>query len=290
MLVYKESGCTSFDVVARLRRLCQQKSVGHTGTLDPLAEGLLVVALGKALRTVEYMESHDKGYLAVVSFGMSTDTYDAEGQPVAYGNAALVTAEKLRGVLPTFSGAISQTPPVYSALKRNGRKLCDLARQGQKINLEARPVFIQAISLLDFKDNQAVLEISCSKGTYIRSLAHDLGQALGCPAHLTALTRTFCGPFRAEEAHTLTMLKEAAAESSLERFVLPIDSGMGDITAVVLSDKAVHHLKNGRSVLYQTDQLMNGQKVRVYGCGLPLIAVCLWHQDKQVLVPVKVFL
>ena len=290
VLISKPLGLTSFDVIACLRRMFKQKDIGHTGTLDPLADGLLVVALGKALRTVEYMENYDKGYIATVSFGQATSTYDREGQVTESGNPSVVTLNRLQAALKMFSGDIYQKPPIYSALKQNGRKLCDLARSGEPVEVKPRLVHIHAISLLGFNGQEAVLEISCSKGTYIRSLAHDLGQSLSCPAHLSSLTRTFCGPFRFEEAYSLQDLNLASEEGSLERYVLPLDSGLSYMVQTSVDGNALLDLKNGRSVFYAPpDGWSDRETVRVYGPGF-LAAICRWDNETSLLYPQKVFI
>ena len=290
MLVNKPLGITSFDVIARLRRIFKQKNIGHIGTLDPLADGLLVVALGQSLRTVEYMESYDKGYIATVSFGQATSTYDREGEVIENGDSSIVTLVRLQTALKMFSGDLYQKPPVYSALKQNGRKLCDLARDGKPVVIKPRLVHIYAISLLGFNGQEAVLEISCSKGTYIRSLAHDLGKVLGCPAHLSSLTRTFCGPFRFEEAYSLQDLNLAAEENSLERYLLPLDSGLSHMAQVSVDGNALLDLKNGRPVFYVlSDEWPDGELVRVYWQGI-LAAICRWENQTSLLQPQKVFI
>lgn len=193
--VYKPAGITSHDVVSRMRRVTKIKQIGHTGTLDPFAEGVLPICIGKSTRLIEYLDD-DKEYLAVVQFGKSTTTYDLEGE-VTQTYDKKVTEDEITEALKTFEGEISQIPPIYSAIKVNGKKLYDYARQGQEVQIQPRKVTIEKIELKNFdKNNQtADILIKCSKGTYIRSIAHDLGQNLGSGGYLIKLIRTQAGKF-----------------------------------------------------------------------------------------------
>lgn len=193
--VYKPAGITSHDVVSRMRRVTKIKQIGHTGTLDPFAEGVLPVCIGKSTRLIEYLDD-DKEYLAVVQFGKSTTTYDLEGE-VTQTYDKKVPEDEIAEALKTFEGEISQIPPIYSAIKVNGKKLYDYARQGQEVQIQPRKVTIEKIELKNFdKNNQtADILIKCSKGTYIRSIAHDLGQNLGSGGYLIKLIRTQAGKF-----------------------------------------------------------------------------------------------
>lgn len=193
--INKPRGLTSFDVVARLRRITKIKQIGHTGTLDPFATGVLPVAIGKATKLIEYLED-DKEYLAVVQFGKNTDTYDIEGQVVETFNKKVTQEEVVTG-LKSFEGEITQLPPIYSAIKVNGKKLYEYARKGETVEIKARKVFISKIELknFNFENQTAEILIACSKGTYIRSIAYDLGKLLGCGGYLEALTRTKAGKF-----------------------------------------------------------------------------------------------
>lgn len=198
--VYKPTGMTSHDVVGILRKITKIKQIGHTGTLDPFAQGVLPVAIGKATRLIEFLED-EKEYLAEVTFGKSTDTYDCEGAVISECNSE-ITAPQLLEALKKFEGEILQTPPIYSALKVKGKKLYEYARKGEEVQIEPRKVFIERIELRDFDEKQqkAQVLIKCSKGTYIRSIAHDLGQNLGVGAHLSKLIRTQAGKFFVENA------------------------------------------------------------------------------------------
>lgn len=205
--VYKPVSMTSHDVVGILRRITKIKQIGHTGTLDPFAQGVLSIAIGKATRLIEFLED-DKEYLAEVSFGVETDTYDCDGEPVSKSDLKVDEAQILEG-LKSFRGEISQLPPIYSALKVNGKKLYEYAREGKEVKIEPRNVTIEKIELKSFdKENQkAKILIKCSKGTYIRSIAYDLGKLLGCGAHLSELIRTQAGALNVENSIQLDDIK-----------------------------------------------------------------------------------
>ena len=206
--VYKPKGMTSHDVVGRLRRVTKIKQIGHTGTLDPFATGVLPICIGKSTRLIEYLED-DKEYLATVQFGKNTDTYDLDGGVVATFDKKVSEVEVRLG-LKSFEGEISQMPPIYSAIKVNGKKLYDYARAGQEVEIKPRTVFISKIELVEFNQEkqEAKLLVACSKGTYIRSIAYDLGQNLGCGAYLSALERTKAGRFNIENTVRLEDLSE----------------------------------------------------------------------------------
>ena len=206
--VYKPKGMTSHDVVGRLRRVTKIKQIGHTGTLDPFATGVLPICIGKSTRLIEYLED-DKEYLATVQFGKNTDTYDLDGEVVATFDKK-VSEEEVVIALKSFEGEISQLPPIYSAIKVNGKKLYDYARAGQEVEIQPRTVFISKIELVEFnqKKQEAKVIVACSKGTYIRSIAYDLGQNLGCGAYLSALERTKAGRFIVENTVNLDVLSE----------------------------------------------------------------------------------
>lgn len=198
--IYKPSGMTSHDVVAKLRRITKIKQIGHTGTLDPFAEGVLPICIGKATRLIEYL-SDDKEYIATVQFGAETTTYDLEGEQVSVSDIKICQKD-IEKFLKDFEGEIFQTPPIYSAIKVKGKKLYEYARKGEEVKIEPRKVFIQKIELkiFDEKSQQAEILIKCSKGTYIRSIAYDLGQKLGCGGYLIKLVRTQAGDFRIEDS------------------------------------------------------------------------------------------
>lgn len=216
LILHKPVGPTSHDMVARVRRLLHTRRVGHAGTLDPPAEGVLVLFIGRATRLIEYTADAEKEYIAECCFGAATDTLDASGTVTATADASGLTREAVEEVLPRFRGAIQQIPPMYSAIHHQGQRLYELARRGKEVERPPRDVVIHQLELQSFQPGSAArarLRVVCSKGTYIRTLCADFGEALGIPAHMSALTRTRVGPFRIEDAVSLEALAEAVAGS-----------------------------------------------------------------------------
>ena len=219
--IYKPQGKTSHDVVAILRRITKIKQIGHTGTLDPFAEGVLPICIGKATRLIEYLDD-DKAYIGTVQLGKSTTTYDIEGEGVNISNKK-VTLEEIEVALSNFRGEIKQLPPIYSAIKINGKKLYEYARKGEEVEIKPRGVNIYKLDIVSFNEEKQLLElhIECSKGTYIRSIAHDLGEALGCFGHLIKLVRIKAGKFRVNEAIKLEALE--TAEQVQNNLIYPLE-------------------------------------------------------------------
>lgn len=242
--IYKPKGLTSHDVVARLRKITKVRQIGHTGTLDPFATGVLPICIGKATRLIEYLDD-DKEYLATVQFGKNTATYDLEGEITATFDKK-VTEEDVKNALKDFEGEISQIPPIYSAIKVNGKKLYDYARQGQDIEIKPRKVTISKIELKEFdKTSQsAKITVACSKGTYIRSIAYDLGTKLGCGGYLTALERTKAGKFQVNTAIKLEDLTEVS--QIVENLINPLD--MLNIPIHNLSENERERVSHGMSI------------------------------------------
>ena len=231
---------TSHDVVQQVRHWSCQRRIGHTGTLDPMASGLLVLCLGIATRLVEYYQGHDKTYEARVALGSATDTYDAMGQVVARASVPHLTEGRLHEALAAFQGEILQRPPIYSAVKQAGESLHRKARRGEAVRVEPRPVTVHAIELLAFRPpNQISLQIRCSAGTYIRSIAHELGHALGTVAHLCFLRRLEVGPFSVANAFTLADIEEAASTEGLSALLLVVGSGLGMPRLTLSEDERV---------------------------------------------------
>ena len=254
LVVAKPPGPTSHDIVALVRRLAATKRVGHGGTLDPFASGVLPIFLGRATRVVEYHLGDRKEYRATVCFGATTSTDDLEGElePVT---GPPVTREAAEAALPALRGRISQTPPAYSALKVGGRRAYALARAGQTVVLAPREVEIDRLDIVDWDGSDpgrpvAIFEVVCSAGTYVRALARDLGAALGSGAYLGALTRTASGPFRLEDAVTLEDVRAAAAAGpdQLANLLRPIDTGLDELPAVVLSETDLPAVVRGQVV------------------------------------------
>lgn len=247
----KPMGMTSHDVVAKLRRLTGQRRIGHAGTLDPSATGVLVVALGAATRLIEYIQERTtKQYLATVYFGLATDTDDAEGTVIATAPVPPLDIPALQQVLAGFRGAIMQIPPMYSALHHEGRRLHELARAGRKVDRPARAVRIEQLEILSWEPPVLVMEVECSKGTYIRSLARDMGAVVGCGAHLRQLRRTAIGTFAIAQSIPLATLE--ADPHHIPSMLLPPESAVADWPVVVLSQIEVGKVRNGQPIDIQS--------------------------------------
>ncbi len=243
VIVDKPSGWTSQDVTARLRRVFGTRRIGHGGTLDPMATGVLPVFVGRATRGVEFFEHAEKGYEALLIPGLTTDTEDVTGN-VLSRQQVLLTAEQLEAVLPRFRGEIMQIPPMYSALKVNGQKLCDLARRGREIPREPRPVTIRELKLVGFEEGNPILRVQCSKGTYIRTLCKDIGDALGCGGCMGRLRRVQAGEYTLADAVPLETLLEAAHP---EEYLRPVDSMFRSLQAVTLTANQEKRCRNGNA-------------------------------------------
>ena len=245
LIVDKPAGWTSHDVVGRVRRLAGTRRVGHAGTLDPMATGVLVVLVGRATRAAEFAEAQVKGYSAHIRFGMTTDTLDTEGRVLTEGGNTPELAEIL-AVLPQFTGRIEQIPPMYSAIKQNGRKLYEIARAGGEVERKPRMVNITQLDCSGpLPDGDFGLEIECSKGTYIRSLCADIGEALGCGACMSALRRTYSGAFGAGDALTLGEIERRGVESCL----LGVDTLFKALPELRVKDaRAERALRNGAEI------------------------------------------
>ena len=245
----KPEEITSTHAVAAIKRLYNANKAGHAGTLDPLATGVLPIALGEATKTVPYAVDGTKHYLFTVRWGAATDTDDAEGKVVATSELR-PSREAIEALLPRFTGEILQTPPAYSAIKVDGARAYDLAREGETVELQARPVHIQSLALLDVPSpDTAVLEARCGKGTYVRALARDMGRSLGCLGHLIALRRTRVAPFDEAQAVTLQALEAAAAdggEDALMRLLLPIEAALQDLAELNVGQNDAARLLRGR--------------------------------------------
>lgn len=247
ILVDKPKDWTSHDVVAKLRGVLHERRIGHSGTLDPLATGLLVVFVGRATRAVEFAEADSKEYLAGLRLGVSTDTQDITGNIVAE-SAALPDEAALREALGRFIGDIEQIPPMYSAIKIGGKKLYELARRGESVERAPRKITVSAIDIAGRDGDDYILNISCSKGTYVRTLCSDIGEALGCGACMSSLRRTRAGVFSADEAHSLADIEAAAREGRLSDIILPVDTLFAPFPKLTVSQSAAKRLKNGNII------------------------------------------
>ena len=231
LLIDKPAGWTSSDVVAKLRGVLHEKRIGHSGTLDPMATGLLVLFVGRATRAAEFAESHDKRYLAGLRLGLVTDTQDVTGNPVG-GAPRPVSRDELEAALAAFRGEIEQLPPMYSAIKVKGKKLYEIARRGGEVERQPRPVTIRKLAIVGEKDGDFLLDVVCSKGTYVRTLCHDVGAALGCGGCMSSLRRVQAGQFQLEQAHTLEQVIAAADAGAAESLLLPVDSLFASLPAL----------------------------------------------------------
>lgn len=303
--VYKEKGYTSHDVVAKLRGIFRQKKIGHTGTLDPDAEGVLPVCLGKATRVCDLLADKDKVYDAVLRLGIVTDTQDMTGQVQSEQEAAC-TQEELEETIRGFVGNYWQTPPMYSALKVNGKKLCDLARAGVEVERKPRQVTLYSIQMEEVSLPRVRMRVHCSKGTYIRTLCHDIGQALGCGGCMESLVRTQVANFMLQEAHRIAEIeawvkraREQDIQTELRRedllgLVANTDSVFTQYPEVSVKEEFSRLLYNGNPLL---EEWAKGWKaeyrdlaVRVYDSRQAFIGIYHWEEKIQKIKPVKIFM
>src|SRR5512143_1637250 len=255
LVVDKPVGLTSHDVVQIVRKGTNIRRAGHTGTLDPRASGVLVILVGPAVRLSEYVSASDKRYQAVVRLGASTDTYDADGRIVSTSPVDKINEEQFEEALQTFVGEIEQVPPPYSAVKIKGRKAYEMAREGEEIDLAPRRIKVYSLELLEWAPPEVVIDVYCSSGTYIRSLANDLGKMLGCGAHLVGLRRTKSGRFTLRDAAPLRKLREAFDDGNWYHFLIPAAEALSDWPAVELSQEQVEAIRHGHRILAEEGDL-----------------------------------
>lgn len=293
IIIYKEQGFTSFDVVAKLRGICGQKKIGHTGTLDPDATGVLPVCLGNATKVCDMLTDGDKTYQAVLLLGKETDTQDMTGTVLA---EKPVTADEqmVSEVIRSFCGKQMQIPPMYSALKVNGQKLCDLARAGKTVERKARKITVYDIVICEMDLPRVTIEVHCSKGTYIRTLCHDIGQKLGCGGCMESLRRTRAAGFTIEQALTLSQVQQAKEEGRLEDLIRSVDTVFSEYPALMVKATAQQKLLNGNAlcaddfVFVQEEAFV--QPVRIYDSNSRFTAVYGFQKEKGCFKPVKMFL
>ena len=264
----KPVGITSTHAVARLKHLFNAKKAGHAGTLDPLASGLLPIAFGEATKTVPFVQDGEKAYRFTVRWGVETDSDDADGNVVRTSDAR-PAREAILAALPLFTGEIMQTPPAYSAIKINGERAYDLARDGQTVELEARPVTIRSLELVSATPDEAVLEARCTKGTYVRAIARDLGRHLGCLGHVTALRRTRVGPYTEIDAVPLAEL-EAEGANPMDH-MQSVETGLAEVPCVVVDRGAAARLRRGQPLILRGRDAPTGG-VAYAACGGVLVA------------------
>lgn len=268
LVIDKPAGWTSMDVCAKLRGIFHEKRVGHGGTLDPMATGVLPVFIGRATRAVEFAEKSDKEYIAALKLGVITNTQDTSGE-VLEERPVQVSREQLEAVLERFRGDILQVPPMYSAIKINGKKLYELARKGREVERPARPVTIKALEIVEQQGKDLyMIQVRCTKGTYIRTLCHDIGQALGCGGCMASLRRTMAAGFTLERAHTLEDVQAAPDPTAL---LLPVDSLFRDWARLMVSAGVEKKIRNGMTAVLPG--LIPG-KYRVYSQDEIFLALC----------------
>lgn len=300
--IYKERGFTSHDVVAKLRGILKQKKIGHTGTLDPDAEGVLPVCLGKGTRLCDMLTDHSKVYEAVLLLGQSTDTQDVSGN-VLQEAPVDVSEEEVREAIMSFVGPYDQIPPMYSALKVNGQKLCDLARAGKEVERKARTVEIYEIQIEEIHLPRVRMTVSCSKGTYIRTLCHDIGEKLKCHGCMESLLRTRVGQFLLKDSLTLAQVEAYRDENRITEIVMPVDRVFSDCPALKLTKEAAKLGYNGNpftstQALTENDQMVEkssdisldgGKWFRVYDPEGVFIGVYAYDSKRDQFRPEKMF-
>jgi len=297
--IYKEAGYTSFDVVAKLRGILKERRMGHTGTLDPQATGVLPVCVGKATKLCELLLDKEKAYEAVMLLGVTTDTEDMTGM-VLTEREVRVTEAEVRAAAEKFTGVYGQVPPMYSALKVDGKRLYELAREGKEIERKPREVEIFENTPLSFETGEdgfvttVTLRVRCSKGTYIRSLLRDMGEALGCGACMKSLVRTQAGAFSIDTARTLEEVERARDEGRLDEIILPIDTFLMKYPAVHVGPEYEKFLYNGNqlslSMLSEEMRFGDGEGCRVYDTTEKLVGLYLYNKARKQLQPEKMFL
>ncbi len=294
--VYKEAGYTSHDVVARMRGICGQKKIGHTGTLDPQAVGVLPVCLGSGTRLCDLLTDRDKEYVAQLLLGVTTDTQDTTGSVLSREqvDAQRCPEEAIRRAVLGFVGEYDQVPPMYSALKVNGRKLCDLARAGKVVERKPRRVRIREIEIREISLPVVTLRVSCSKGTYIRTLCADIGERLGCGGTMQSLVRTRSGSFCLEDAVSLSELQRRKEQGTLAEVVIPVERMFDDCPALCVKAEAERLLENGNpipSACTETgERFPPGNRVRFYRPDGSFAGIYAYSGERDLYLPVKMFL
>jgi tRNA pseudouridine55 synthase len=289
LLIDKPPEITSFAVVRRVKKALKVKKVGHLGTLDPFATGLLPLALGEATKLAQFFLDESKTYLATLKLGVETDTQDLTGQ-VTGESDELPSPEEIRQAAQAFVGEIEQVPPMYSAVHHQGERLYKLARRGETVAAAPRKVVIHRLGSKDVALPQLTLEVECGKGTYIRTLAHDLGRTLGCGAHLVGLTRLAVGPFRLEEAMPLDEIEKIAGAEQMQKRLIPLTRCLPGLKAVRVDGVQARCLAQGQTLPWPEPNPAPGEKVRVVtDDSLVAVAAVREQGAGQVLAPVRVF-
>jgi tRNA pseudouridine55 synthase len=286
LVVDKPVGLTSHEVVQIIRHGTNIRRAGHTGTLDPRASGVLIVLIGPAVRLSEYVSASDKRYQAIIRLGATTDTFDADGRFTSKDETPEITEEQFETTLKTFVGEIIQTPPPYSAVKVHGRPAYDMAREGEEVQLEPRKIQVYSLELLEWAPPEAVIDVYCSSGTYVRSLANDLGDKLGCGAYLTGLRRTKSGRFTLRDAVPLRKLREAFDAGNWYQYVIPAAEALSDWPALELDNEKVEAVRHGHRVPAEAGATGMARGISEAGELIALLEVDAATQEWQ---PRKVF-
>ncbi|HEY93478.1 MAG TPA: tRNA pseudouridine(55) synthase TruB [Dehalococcoidia bacterium] len=299
--INKPEGPTSFNIVSRIKKLTGEKRVGHAGTLDPAASGVLPICLGHGTRVIEYLMNSTKDYRAEIEFGKTTDTYDATGSIISLKDSSSVDRNQIETALNDFRGEIQQVPPVYSALKRKGTPYYELARAGINVEIASRPVVVHNIIVRDWKPPVVAIDVTCGKGTYIRSIAHNLGQILGCGAHMKSLVRRKYGPFSIDDSVLLDELEQSYPESDWQRYIHPIDSVLLHLKAIVVNDDTRQDIQHGRTIenITNSTQILENQSqqvipqethCRAYGLDGRFLGILRYVSETGRWQPEKVFI
>lgn len=287
--IHKPIGMTSHDVVAKVRKLLKQRRVGHAGTLDPAASGVLPICVGQGTRVAEYLSESGKAYRATIIFGAETDTYDVEGEVTRTASTENLSQAQIEEVLAAFRGKQMQIPPRYSAIKIQGQAAYKRARAGEELALAARPIEFFHLEIVDWQAPVLTLDVACSKGTYIRSLAYDLGRAVDCGAHLGGLIRTRSGPFLLEESITLEELATASAQGEFARYAQPADRALAQYPALRLSVEEEQRVRHGSAFSYEIPD-PERTLARVYNSEGTFMAIAEWEPQIEKWQPIKVFI
>lgn len=289
--MHKPQGVTSMDVVRLVKRLTRVKRVGHAGTLDPIATGVLPICLGQATRLMEHMIDGRKIYRGELTLGTATDSYDADGEVTATADPSGVTKAQVEALLPLFTGNVEQMPPMFSALKHEGQRLYDLARAGVEVERPPRDVVVHQLTLISWDPPKLTIEAECGRGFYIRTLAHDIGQALGCGAHLSALARIKAGTFTLDEAIEPSELEAKADDEAWRDLLLPPDAAVTDLDTLTVDPSAERHLRNGQAISLRSmaTYAEHAEQRRVYSQDGRFLAVARFNRAQNHWQPDKVF-
>ena len=289
LVVDKPVGMTSHDVVQIIRRGTGIRRAGHTGTLDPRASGVLVVLIGPAVRLSEFVSAADKRYQATLRLGTSTDTYDAEGRVTQYTDVSSITEEQFTDIIQDYEGEIEQTPPPYSAVKVKGKKAYEHARKGEQVEIEPRKINVYSLELLEWAPPEAVLDVYCSSGTYVRSLANDLGNDLGTGAYLIGLRRTKSGSFTLRDAVPLRQLQDAFLAGEWYRHLIPAAEALSDWPSIELNAEQVEKVRFGHRIPAEPDPETRDGLIRSITEQGDLVALLQYVEEDQAWQPKKVF-